>query len=300
MSWRKLYPFASRFITLSSGHRLHYVDEGHGRCLLLLHGNPTWSFHYRKVMEYLRSDHRVIALDHLGCGFSDKPPQYNYCLEQHTTNALELLEQLDLHDVTIVGHDWGGAISANAVRQQPARFQRIVLLNTGAFPPPRIPWRIAVCRTPVLGPLAVRGMNVFVRAALHMTMVDSSRLSPDERAGILAPYDGWKNRVGVQRFIDDIPFTTRHRAWHVLSELEQALPSFSIPKLLIWGLRDWCFDGDCLDRFISIWPDATVVRFEDAGHWVVEEKAEPIARRIADFVSPSHAPSTIVADGVSS
>ena len=178
MSWRKLFPFESRFVTLSSGHRMHYVDEGAGSCLVFLHGNPTWSFHYRKIVDALRGRHRVIALDHLGSGLSDKPQRYNYCLAQHTANALYVLEQLDVSGATIVGHDWGGAISVNAVRKRPQRFSRIVLLNTGAFPPTRVPWRIAVCRTPCCGPLAVRGMNVFVRSAAH----DHGR-SPPTHAG---------------------------------------------------------------------------------------------------------------------
>ena len=128
-------------------------------------------------------------------------------------------------------------------------------------------------------------------------MVAPHRLTPAERSGVLAPYDSWANRIGVQRFIDDIPLTRRHPTWQELSELERALPSLSIPKLLIWGLRDWCFDTRCLDRFVRAWPDAIVVRFEDAGHWVVEEKAEPIARLVADFVASPRVDSAALLDG---
>lgn len=299
MSWRRLYPFESKFATLPSGHRIHYVDEGSGRSLVFLHGNPTWSFHYRKLVDALRANYRVIALDHLGCGLSDKPRRYDYCLAQHTANTLDVLKRLEVVDATIVGHDWGGAIAVNAVRRAPRQFARIVLFNTGAFTPRRVPWRIAICRTPGCGPFAVRGLNVFVRAALRMTMVDPERLTPDERMGILAPYNNWADRIGVQRFIDDIPLTRRHRTWHELAQLEKALPGISIPKLLIWGIQDWCFDVDCLERFVRAWPDAHVVKFKDAGHWIVEEKSGPVARLIAQFASTDQVGSIPCIDGVS-
>ncbi len=218
-------------------------------------------------------------------GLATNRPATTIVWRQHTTNLLELLDRLELDAVTIVGHDWGGAIAANAVRRQSDLFARTVLFNTGAFTPARIPRRIAACRTPVLGPLAVRGCNVFVRAALRMTMKNPGTLTADERLGIVAPYDSWANRIGVQRFVDDIPFTSKHPTWSELKELEQALPSFSIPKLLIWGMQDWCFDAACLNRLVTAWPDAEVVRFHDAGHWVVEEKREEIAALVRNFVN---------------
>jgi haloalkane dehalogenase len=227
----------------------------------------------------------VIAVDHLGCGLSDKPQGYDYCLARHTENLLALIDHLQLRDVTIVGHDWGGAIGLNAIRRSAAKFARIVMFNTGAFPPPRIPWRIAVCRTPALGPLAVRGGNVFARAALRMAMVQPELLSADERAGMLAPYDTWANRVAIQRFVDDIPFSQRHRTWAELRALETALPSMaSLPALLIWGMKDWCFDVNCLERFMQAWPQAEVVRIENAGHWVVEDATEEIAAAVGRFL----------------
>ena len=150
--WKHLYPFVSRFLDLD-GVKYHYLDEGTGPTLLLVHGNPTWSFHWRNLILAMRPQCRLIAPDHIGCGLSDKPLDYPYRLSQHIDNLVRLVEHLEMHDVTLVGHDWGGAIGLGAVQRLKDRFSRLVLLNTAAFRSRRIPWRIRVCRTPLLGPL---------------------------------------------------------------------------------------------------------------------------------------------------
>jgi pimeloyl-ACP methyl ester carboxylesterase len=285
VSWRDHYPFESHYLEVTDAGRLHFVDEGSGPPLLLSHGNPTWSFYYRKLIRAWSKNYRVIAVDHLGCGLSDKPQDYDYCLGRHTENLLSLVQTLALCNVTIVGHDWGGAIGLNAVRRAPHSFGRIVMFNTGAFPPRRIPWRIAACRTPGLGQLAVRGGNLFARAALRMAMVNPNEMSSEERSGMIAPYNSFANRVAIQRFVDDIPFSRRHRTWTELKALESDLPSMADrPALLIWGMKDWCFDQRCLDRFTSVWPQAEIHRIPNAGHWVVEDAADQIVVDVEQFL----------------
>jgi len=272
--WRPLYPFTSHELRLG-GLRYHYVDEGSGRPLLFVHGNPTWSFHWRRLIEALRGGFRAVAPDHIGCGMSDKPQEYPYTLARHIENLVQLVEHLDLADVTLVAQDWGGPIGLGAALARPERFSRIVLFNTGAFPPPYVPLRIRICRTPLLGTPALRGLNLFLRAALVMTVEDRRCLTPAVQAGILAPYDSWANRVAIDGFVRDIP----------LARIEAGLPSLADrPALFIWGIRDWCFRPLCLERLIESFPNAEVHRLEDVGHWIVEEAHDRILPLLEGFL----------------
>ncbi len=277
-SWRSAYPFASHWLDLGP-HRYHFLDEGSesGRPpLLAVHGNPTWSFYWRNVLLRFRDRYRTIAVDHLGCGLSDKPQHYDYCLRQHRDNLLNLIERLDLQQITLLAHDWGGAIGLAAAVEQPQRFARIVLLNTGAFPPPYLPKRIAVCRWPLVGPAAVRGGNAFARAALQMAM-SRRKLDAVVRQGLLAPYGNWRDRVAIQRFVDDIPMSASHPTYSLLASLEQRLSTLAhLPIRLIWGMQDWCFRPECLRRFQQSWPHAETLEIEDAGHYVIEDATEEV------------------------
>jgi haloalkane dehalogenase len=285
--WRSLYPFASQFAAVGDP-RMHFVDEGAGEPLLMVHGNPTWSFYWRNLIQAWRGRFRVVAPDHIGCGLSDKPQHYPYSLRQHIENLATLVEQLDLRGVTLLAHDWGGAIGLGTALRLPERFARIVLFNTGAFPPPFVPKRIALCRLPLLGTLAIRGLNLFARAALTMAVEKPDRMTPSVRAGLLAPYDSWANRVAIQRFVADIPFTPRHPTWQVLAGIESGLPTLaSRPIQLIWGMRDWCFTTACLERLRQSFPRAEVHRLLDAGHYVVEDAHERIVPLVEDFLRRS-------------
>jgi haloalkane dehalogenase len=256
---------------------MHYLDEGQGAPLLMVHGNPTWSFYWRNLVVAFRDQWRTVVPDHVGCGLSDKPQQYPYQLSQHIENLTCLIQHLDLRDITLLVHDWGGAIGLGAALEMPDRFRRLVLFNTGAFPPPFIPWRIRACRIPVLGPLAVRGLNLFARAALTMATEKPERMTADVAAGLIAPYNNWANRVAIQRFVDDIPTSSRQDTWRRLAEIEQKLPTFADrPVQMVWGMRDWCFTPACLDRLLRSLPHAQVHRFEDAGHYVIEDAHERI------------------------
>jgi haloalkane dehalogenase len=283
--WRKLYPFASQFLSLG-GHRFHYVDEGDGQPILMVHGNPTWSFYWRNLILAFRNRFRTIAPDHIGAGLSDKPQRYGYCLRQHVDNLVELIQNLDLREVTLVAHDWGGAIGLGAAVTVPSRFSRFVLFNTGAFPPPFVPLRIRACRTPLLGSWAIRRLNVFARGALVMATENPRRLKGSIAAGLLAPYDSWQHRVGIDRFVRDIPLTPRHATWKTLTEIESRLPQLADrPVQLIWGMRDWCFRRECLDRFQRHFPAAEIHCLPDAGHYVVEDANERVVELVREFLA---------------
>jgi haloalkane dehalogenase len=267
------------------GQRLHYVDEGAGEPLLFVHGNPTWSFYWRNLILGLRDRYRCVAVDHIGCGLSDKPQKYEYTLTRRIGDLVDVVQRLDLRGATLVAHDWGGAIGLGAVQQLRERFSRIVLFNTGAFPPPFVPWRIAACRIPVFGTLALRGLNAFSRAALSMAVEKHERMTADVRAGLLAPYDSWQYRVAIDAFVKDIPFSPRYPTWQTLERIEAGLGSLgTMPIQLIWGMRDWCFRPECLERFILHWPQAEVHRLDDCGHYVVEDAHERIVPLMRDFL----------------
>ncbi len=284
--WRPLYPFRSREIMLD-GHRCHYVDEGEGPTLLLVHGNPTWSFYWREIIRAMRDRYRVVAIDQIGCGMSEKPSakEYSYRLARRVADLNEFIEKLDLQQITLVAHDWGGAVGMGAAVAAPERFARFALMNTAAFLAPKCHWKIRACRIPLLGPLAVQGLNLFVRAALRTTVTKPERITPAVRAGLSAPYDSWRNRTGVMRFVLDIPLSPSHPSYATLQGIENGLAQFrDHPVCIFWGMQDWCFTSWFLDRFIEIFPGAEVHRFSDAGHYVVEDAHERIAPLLDEFV----------------
>ncbi len=279
------YPFESHRLNLD-GVGYNYVDEGEGPVVLMVHGNPTWSFAWRAYIRELSSDHRVIAVDHVGCGFSDKPADYPYCLDQHAKNLLALVDHLGLNQITLCGHDWGGAIGMTAATRRPTQFSRFILANTAAFRSGKIPLRISVCRTPILGAMGVRGLNLFSIAAMRMAVADSSRLSAAARAGYLAPYDNWEHRVAIHRFVQDIPLRPSHPSYQTLLDTENGLAQFTgHPVLLTWGERDWCFTTEFLDEFERRFPSARTLRFADAGHLLFEEVPDQVLAGIRKFLA---------------
>ncbi len=292
-TWRPLYPFASHYLSID-GQRMHYVDEGTGDPLLFVHGNPTWSFLWRDQIRALRDRYRCLAIDHIGMGLSDKPQDYAYSLETHATNLARFIEHHDLANLTLLGHDWGGAIGLLAATMVPGRFGRFVLFNTGAFPPPRVPRRIAACRIPILGEFVIRRLNGFALSAQVMASEDATKMDQAVRDGLIAPYDSWQNRVGIQRFVADIPLGKSHPTYAVLEKLESQLGGLGkSPFLLVWGIRDWCFTPACLDRLQQHLPEAEVFRVETAGHWVTEDAPAEVMERVSRFLE-RHPPRTTI------
>lgn len=301
--WKRLYRFASNHFELQPSIRMHYVDQSPSSglatpeqtqrsvsnpqpCILAVHGNPTWSFYYRSIVDEFSKSHRVLAVDHVGCGLSDKPQKYNYCLAQHTENLVRLIDALDLKQVVMVVHDWGGAIGLGAAIQRIDRFAGLVVLNTGAFPPPYVPLRIAACRLPLLGSFAMRYLNAFALAATRMAIDRLDRLEPSVQAGLLAPYNSPTNRIGIDTFVKDIPLSRAHRTHPVLTQLQNDLPKLShLPIRLVWGMKDWCFRPECLHRFESVWPNAVSKPLSDVGHYVMEEAPDEVHSALRELLS---------------
>ena len=288
----RLYPFQTGSFRTPSGPRMSYVDEGPrgDEAVLMLHGNPTWSFYYRDLVRELSAAIRCVAPDHVGMGLSEKPGSYDYRLASRIADIEALADGLGLRRIHLVLHDWGGAIGFGLAARSPGRVGRIVILNSAAFPSDRIPRRIALCRVPVVGEFIVRGLNGFAEPATWMAMA-SRRLTWEERRGYLFPYNSWANRVGVHRFIRDIPLEKGHPSRRLLEEISEGLPRLSSnEKMLLWGGRDFCFDDTFLSRWLEIFPDARVERFEQAGHYVLEDAGADARARIRDFLTKSPSP----------
>jgi haloalkane dehalogenase len=286
------YPFAGQRLDLG-GVGLHYLDEGAGAPVVMLHGNPTWSFYYRNLVLKLRDSHRTIVPDHIGCGLSDKPDdsRYSYTLARRVDDVETLLEHLEIkNDITLVVHDWGGMIGMAYAVRHPERIARLVILNTAAFHLPArksFPWQLWLCRNPLLGPLLVRGLNAFCRGAAR-TCCTRRVMPEDVRAGYLLPYDSWAHRIAVLRFVQDIPLRPDDPSYPLVSEVQSQLERLrDVPMLICWGMRDFVFDQHFLAEWQRRFPAAEVHPFEDAGHYVLEDAADEIIPLIQRFL-PAH------------
>ena len=285
-----LYPFKSNYFDLG-GIRMHYLDEGSGEPAVMLHGNPTWSFYYRNLVTALGGSNRCIVPDHIGCGFSDKPAdaRYEYSLRHRAEDVEALLDLLGVREnINLIVHDWGGMIGMVYATRHPERIKRLVILNTAGFrlpPGKKLPWSLWWCRSTPLGPLLVRGLNAFARGAARYS-VTRRPMSEATRAGYLAPYDSWSNRLAVLRFVQDIPLHPGDRSYDLVAEVENKLDRLKdIPMLICWGAKDFVFDEHFLVEWTRRFPKAEVHRFGDAGHYVLEDAGEEIMPLVQRFLT---------------
>ena len=284
------FPFCSRWPFLSSGVRMHHVDEGQGPAVVMVHGNPSWSFLYRQAIPTLAKNHRVIVPDHLGCGLSDMPPPgYGFTLAERVADLAELLDSVVPHGpVDLVAHDWGGMIALAWAIDHPERVRRLVLMNTAGFglpPGAAIPMSLRLARTPLVGSWLVRGLNLFVKGAIRHGV--TKPLPPAAAQGFLAPYGTWEERAAIHRFVLDIPLGKGHPSWDLVQRVAGALPSLmDKPLLLLWGLRDFVFTPPFLDQWRRVWPKAQAHVLPEAGHWLLEDEPDECVRRVEAFLQP--------------
>jgi len=288
--WRHLYPFASQFIDVN-GFKYHYIDEGSGEPVVMVHGNPTWSFFYRELIKSLSGRYRAIAPDHIGCGLSDKPSasQYNYTLRTRIDDLDHLVESLTGPEkITLVLHDWGGMIGMAYALRHPEKINRLIILNTAAFLPPaakKIPLRLSLIRN--FGPLtavAVLGFNLFAVGALYMA--SRRGLARDVKRGLIAPYNCWTNRIATLKFVQDIPLAENDPGYRLVKQVGEQLHLLCrLPMLICWGEHDFVFDADYLAEWIRRFPDAEIHRFPDAGHYVLEDAGDEILPLIDRFLN---------------
>ena len=279
-----LYPFTSNTLNLDS-YKYHYLDEGQGNPLLMVHGNPTWSFYYRNLIIELKKSYRCVVPDHMGMGKSDKPQNYSYTLSQHIDNLESLVDKLGLKNITLVVHDWGGAIGMGFAVRQPQKVKRLVLFNTAAFLSERIPIRLRLCRVPFFGALAIRAFNAFALAAIKMGCKNKDRMTDQVRAGYLEPNNNFSNRIANLRFVQDIPMASDSPSYSVIKNIEDNLDQFaSLPIMIAWGAKDFVFNKEFLKKWQQIFPDAEIHWVPDAGHYVLEDAHERIIPWMQEFL----------------
>ena len=276
------FPFEARYIE-AGDVRLHYVDEGprDAPTLLFVHGNPTWSYLWRRPIEALsESGRRCVAFDHMGYGRSDKPPQLSrYTLQAHVDNALALIDELDLRDITLVAHDWGGPIGLGALLERRERLRAAVLMNTWAWELPSfVPSFIREFRTEGLGEILVLGGNLFVesipggmaRRATDPVMMDAYR----------APFPDYWSRLAMLAAQRDIPFTERDRSAALMGSIHERLQELDMPVTLLWGMRDPVFQPVFMEQWRELFPSARVVELRDAAHFVPEDRPDALIKAL--------------------
>ncbi len=286
------YPFTGHYQEMN-GLRLHYLDEGSGEPVVMLHGNPTWSLYYRNLVLALRDRYRCIVPDHMGCGLSDKPgdDRYDYTLESRVNDLERLLDRLGINTaITLVLHDWGGMIGMAFAVRNPGRIKRLVILNTAAFHLPkekRLPFTLRLCRDTGLGAFLVRALNAFSLAA---SFVGCKRnpMPAELRRLYRLPYGSWRNRIATLRFVQDIPLRPEDRSYDPVSRTEAGLHLLkSLPMAIFWGELDFVFDRSFLAEWERRFPQAEVHRYADCGHYILEDAQDEIVPLIAGFLERS-------------
>ena len=283
------YEFASNFAEIG-GHRLHYVDEGQGDPVVMLHGNPNWSYYYRNLVRALKDRYRCLVPDHIGCGLSDKPAddRYEYSLAQRVADLETWLDRCGANqNLTLVVHDWGGMIGMAYATAHPDRIRRLVVLNTGAFHLPQtkpVPWQLKLARGP-FGALLVRGFSAFSRGAVR-SCVTRRPMPADVARSYCAPYDSWSHRIAVHRFVQDIPLKPGDRGFDLVSTVASRLELLkSIPMLIGWGDQDFVFDEHFLREWQLRFPNAELHRYPDCGHYILEDAADELIPLIDRFLA---------------
>ncbi|MEZ6140318.1 MAG: alpha/beta fold hydrolase [Zavarzinella sp.] len=284
------YPFQSHWLQVQENTRLHYLDEGNGPPVLLLHGNPTWSYYYRKLVSALRDRFRCIVPDHVGCGYSDKPglDRYSYRLQDRIDNLEQLVDHLNISQpIHLIVHDWGGMIGFGWARTQTERIASITVLNSAAFPLPktkRLPFRLWLGRNTWLGKWLIRSRNVFCKHALQVG-AKRRKMSPEEQAAYLLPYDSWDNRVAVWKFVQTIPLSANDEGWDIVQETMGSLKNYhQTPAMIHWGALDFVFDKHFLTEWKVHLPNCNITMYSDCGHYILEDAGETIIPAVRDFL----------------
>ena len=279
---RQAYPFEQRWFVLGSGARVHYVDEGRGPTLLFVHGTPTWSFEWREQIKALSPRFRCLALDLVGMGLSDRPDPFAYTPEAHSAAVSEFVNGLDLRDVTLIVHDFGGPIGLPLALENSSRVRRLVILNTFA-------WSLendADVRRPAfllggeLGRWLYKYANLSLRMLMPSAFADRSVLTPDIHKQYLLVFQEPEARGRVlHAFARALLGSSQY-----FREIEGRLNALRrIPVLIVWGTKDPAFRETQLDRWIAALPHAHVVRLP-VGHWPQEEAPAAVNAALQSFL----------------
>lgn len=291
---RNEYPFASHYFQTAAG-RMHYVDEGSGEVVVMLHGNPAWSFLYRKLIKKLAPlptplpqagegvSYRCIAPDHIGFGLSDKPFDWSYLPEEHAKNLEALIEHLGLKDITLVVNDWGGPIGMHYAVNHPHNVKRLVVLNTWAWPVDDDFHYVsfsAMMGGPI-GRFLIRRFNFFVTSFMRVAFGDKRKLEEHAHQHYKAALPTAESRKGCHVFPKQIIASTPWLAqlWSKIGTLKDK------PTLFVWGMKDVAFRNKELQQWQRALPDSRTVELPTVGHFVPEEAPEELGKAVTEFLA---------------
>jgi pimeloyl-ACP methyl ester carboxylesterase len=288
---RTLYPFKSSFVTLSDGHRMHYVAEGpeDGEVLVFLHGYPTWSFIYRAPLVYYGAlGYRCIAVDMIGYGLSDKPTNKRYhTLRQHIQNLFDFLTLLDLHDITLIMADWGGPLGLSYAIQRSDNVKRLVIINSWVFQDSYLNPLESLIKwvtKPGIGELLFGTFNVAFNVVVQRWT--TRLLSEAVIAAYKAPFRDTRQRAALIQFPRMINTGPDHPSAAIMRGIEQNLSVLrAIPTLILWGKEDTVFPPDVAAHWKTLLPRAKgPVMIEAARHLLVEDAPDALIHHLTAFL----------------
>ncbi|MEZ4754893.1 MAG: fatty acid CoA ligase family protein [Bdellovibrionota bacterium] len=279
---KKLLPYRSHVAEIA-GLRMHYIDEGEGPVVLLLHGNPTWCFYYRSLIEVLRQKFRVIAPDFLGCGLSDHPEDRHFRAVDRIDHLEALVDLLGIESFSLVMHDWGGSIGTGLATRRVASIKRLVYLNTTLTETESLPGIIKRAAAPVIGKFLTKQTMRFLKLTTSLGVC--KKLSKDIKNCYRFPYRTSARRTAIWDFVADIPFDSSHPSYSHMMDLADKLPELRhIPVQIVWGLKDPCFHRQMLDKVAQHFPQAEILEIPDASHLVLEDAPELACSTIYSFL----------------
>ena len=278
---RNEYPFAPHYFQTAAG-RLHYVDEGSGEVVVMLHGNPSWSFMYRALIKQLRPKYRCIAPDHLGFGLSDKPEDWSYLPEEHAKNLAALIEHLGLKDITLVVGDWGGPIGMHYAVTHAQNVKRLVVTNTWAWPVNRDFHYLsfsAFMGGPI-GRLLIKRFNFFVTSFMPVAFGERGRLGTRAHQHYKDALPTAASRKGCYVFPKQIIASTPWLAqlWSQIGVLKDK------PTLFVWGMKDVAFREKELKHWQQALQNSIALRLNTVGHFVAEEAPGELGDAVENFL----------------
>jgi haloalkane dehalogenase len=283
LSWldRNEYPFTANYYPVH-GYKLHYIDEGSGETLLFVHGTPSWSFDFRHIIKALRDQHRCIAIDHIGFGLSDKPEKYDYSTARHSATLEQFMLDQQLRDITLIVHDFGGPIGLQVAIRHPHLFRRIVIFNSWMWSSEAEADFIRIkkmLKSPLL-PILYRYLNFSPRYLLPGSFGDR-KLARKHLSQYTRPFAGPRERNGALAFARSL---LSDQGW--FESLWQSKHSIGhLPVLLIWGMKDPIVRPQYLEKFISGFPIARVVRLDTCGHFPQEEEPDQVIEALVEFLT---------------
>ena len=281
---RNEYPFESHYLDLEMG-KMHYLDEGDDQPVVMVHGNPTWSFLYRHLIKDLSPENRCIAMDDIGFGLSDKLAHWTYLPKEHARNLASLVEALDLKDITLVVLDWGGPIGLSYAIQHPGNVRHLVIMNTWMWPVDKDWYYVAFSKftSGMIGRFLIRRYNFFVRVIMRQSYGDKKKLTRHIHEHYLSPPQNEQDRKGCWVMPGQILGST---AW-----LDSLWKSSSLitakPTLIVWGMKDIAFREKELNVWVGTFPDVEIVRLENVGHFIQEEGNIELGQTVKRFLKSS-------------